>query len=115
MTFNGKAFDLPYIQDRLAYYGLGSIPRNLHFDMLHFSRRRWKGQLASYRLSALESSILGVSRSDDVPGQMVPEFYETYLRTNNCGPLVPIVDHNREDVVSLARLFLYLLEESCGC
>ena len=115
VTFNGKAFDLPYIQDRLAYYGLGTIPRNLHFDMLHFSRRRWKGQLASYRLSALESSILGVSRSDDVPGQMVPEFYETYLRTNNCGPLVPIVDHNREDVVSLARLFLYLLEESCGC
>jgi len=115
VTFNGKAFDLPYIQDRLAYYGLGTIPRNPHFDMLHFSRRRWKGQLASCRLSELESSILGISRSDDVPGQMVPEFYETYLRTNNCGPLVPIVDHNRQDVVSLARLFLYLLGESCGC
>jgi uncharacterized protein YprB with RNaseH-like and TPR domain len=46
---------------------------------------------------------------------MVPEFYETYLRTQNCGPLVPIVDHNRQDVVSLALLFFYLLGETCGC
>ena len=115
VTFNGKAFDLPYVQDRLAYYGLGAITCIPHFDMLHFSRRRWKGQFASCRLSMLESSILGVNRADDVPGQMVPEFYETYLRTQNCGPLIPIVDHNRQDVVSLARLFLYLLGESCGC
>jgi len=115
VTFNGKAFDLPYVQDRLTYYGLGPITRIPHFDMLHFSRRRWKDQFTSCRLSVLESSILGVNRADDVPGQMVPEFYETYLRTQNCGPLVPIVDHNRQDVVSLARLFLYLLGESCGC
>jgi len=115
VTFNGKAFDLPYVQDRLAYYGLGAISRIPHFDILHFSRRRWKGQFGSCRLSTLESAILGVTRSDDVPGQMVPEFYESYMRTQNCGPLVPIVRHNRQDVVSLARLFFYLLEETCGC
>ncbi|MEN6394999.1 MAG: ribonuclease H-like domain-containing protein [Methanoregula sp.] len=115
VTFNGKAFDLPYVQDRLAYYGLGAISRIPHFDVLHFSRRRWKGQFSSYRLSSLESKILGIARTDDVPGQMVPEFYETYLKTKNCGPLVPIVDHNRQDVVSLAHLFFYLLEETCGC
>ncbi|MGB8220425.1 MAG: ribonuclease H-like domain-containing protein [Methanoregula sp.] len=114
VTFNGKAFDLPYVQDRLAYYGLGAISRIPHFDVLHFSRRRWKGQFPSCRLSALESEILGIARVDDVPGQMVPEFYETYLKTKNCGPLVPIVDHNRQDVVSLALLFFYLLGETCG-
>ncbi len=115
VTFNGKAFDLPYIQDRLAYYGLSPIPRILHFDMLHFSRRRWKRRLSSCRLSALESAILKINRTDDLPGQMVPEFYETYLRTQNCGPLFPIVEHNRQDVVSLACLFFYLLEEYYGC
>jgi len=115
VTFNGKAFDLPYVQDRLAYYGLGAISRIPHFDVLHFSRRRWKGQFSSYRLSTLESEILGIARTGDVPGQMVPEFYETYLKTKNCGPLVPIVDHNRQDVVSLAHLFFYLLEGTCGC
>jgi len=114
VTFNGKAFDLPYVQDRLAYYGIPPVSRIPHFDVLHFARRRWKGQYPSCRLGELESSILGIGRSDDVPGQMVPEFYETYLRTKNCGPLVPIVDHNRQDVISTARLFFYLLGESCG-
>ena len=115
VTFNGKSFDLPYIVDRLAYYGLGSPAKIPHYDVLHFSRRRWKDQLPSLRLAALEREILGVSRSDDVPGQMVPEFYETYLRSGNIGPLVPIVEHNRQDVVSLARLFFHLLGESYGC
>lgn len=114
VTFNGKSFDLPYIQDRLAYYGMNIPARIPHYDVLHFSRRRWKDQLPSHRLSALESEIFGISRQDDVPGQMVPEFYETYLRTGNCGPLVPIVEHNRQDVLSLAMLFFHLLGESYG-
>jgi len=114
VTFNGKAFDLPYVQDRLTYYGIPPIARIPHFDVLHFARRRWKGQYSSCRLGKLESAILGLRRTDDVPGQMVPEFYETYLRTKNCGPLVPIVDHNRHDVISTARLFFSLLEETCG-
>ena len=114
VTFNGKAFDAPYISDRLAYYGMGALFGIPHFDVLHFSRRRWKDELPSLRLSALEKEVLGVHRDDDVPGQMVPEFYETYLRSGNCGPLVPIVEHNRQDVVSLARLFFYLMGDLYG-
>jgi hypothetical protein len=115
VTFNGKSFDVPYLSDRLAYYGMGSLAKIPHFDVLHFSRRRWKDHLTSLRLTALETEILGISREDDIPGQMVPEFYEAYLRTGNCGPLVPIIEHNRQDVVSLAQLFFYLLGESYGC
>jgi len=114
VTFNGKAFDLPYIADRLAYYGMAPPTRIPHFDVLHFSRRRWKDQFPSLRLAVLEQKILGVCRNDDIPGQMVPDFYETYQRTGNIGPLVPIVEHNRQDVVSLAQLFFYLLGESYG-
>ena len=115
VTFNGKSFDVPYLSDRLAYYGMGTLAKIPHFDVLHFSRRRWKDHLPSLRLTALETEILGISREDDIPGQMVPEFYEAYLRTGNCGPLVPIIEHNRQDVVSLAQLFFYLLGESYGC
>jgi hypothetical protein len=46
---------------------------------------------------------------------MVPEFYEMYLNTKNCGPLVPVVEHNRQDVVSLALLFFRLLGDFYGC
>ena len=115
VTFNGKAFDLPYLADRLAYYGLGSPSEIPHFDMLHFSRRRYKGEFPSLRLTALEKNILGISRSGDIPGQMVPEFYETYQRSGNCGPLVPVLDHNRQDVISLALLFFHLAGESYAC
>ena len=115
VTFNGKSFDVPYVSDRLSYYGMGSLARIPHFDILHFSRRRWKEYLPSMRLTTLETEILGICRDGDIPGQMVPEFYETYLRTGNCGPLVPIIKHNRQDVVSLALLFFHLLGEFYGC
>lgn len=117
VTFNGKAFDLPYINDRLGYYGMENpaSTRIPHFDVLHFSRRRWRDQFPSLRLTALEREILNIHREDDIPGQMVPEFYETYLRTGNCGPLVPIVEHNRQDIISLALLFFHLMGESYGC
>ncbi len=115
ITFNGKSFDVPYLSDRLAYYGLSPLEGIPHFDVLHFSRRRWKDRLPSLRLTALETEILGICREDDIPGQMVPEFYETYLRTGNCGPLVPIMKHNKQDVVSLALLFFHLLEGYYGC
>ncbi len=114
VTFNGKAFDLPYVRDRLAYYGIAAELGMPHFDALHFSRRCWKKKLASCRLTALETAIFGIERRDDVPSQMVPEFYETYLRTGNAGPLVPVVEHNRQDLVTLARLFNHLREEWDG-
>lgn len=114
VTFNGKAFDAPYISDRLAYYGMESIRGIPHYDVLHFSRRRWKDRFPSLRLSALENEILDVHRGEDVPGQMVPEFYETYLRSGNSGPLVPIIEHNRQDVESLARLFFSLMGDVVG-
>jgi uncharacterized protein YprB with RNaseH-like and TPR domain len=115
VTFNGKSFDLPYIRDRLAYYGMGNGTCIPHFDVLHFSRRRWRDHFPSMRLCVLEQEVCGIHREEDIPGQMVPEFYETYLHTNNCGPLVPIIEHNKQDVVSLSRLFFHLLEESYGC
>ncbi|HZD42768.1 MAG TPA: ribonuclease H-like domain-containing protein, partial [Methanomicrobiales archaeon] len=115
VTFNGKTFDLPYLRDRAAYYGQPIITTWPHFDILHFSRRRWKGDLPDCRLTTLERSIFNQSRENDVPSQMVPEFYEAYRRTGNPGPLVPIVEHNRQDVITLAHLYAYLLEHGNAC
>lgn len=112
VTYNGRAFDVPYLRDRAAYYGMPSPPEPGHFDLLHPSRSRWKSHFADCRLATIEEQALGIFREDDLPGKYVPGYYAAYLRSKNPGPLVPIVDHNRQDVVSLARLYERLLE---GC
>jgi len=111
VTFNGRAFDLPYIRERLAYYRMGGDLERTHFDVLHFSRRAWRDRAPDCRLTTLETWLFGVEREDDVPSALVPDFYETYRRTGNAGPLLPIVRHNRGDLITLARIFSRLHEE----
>jgi len=113
VTFNGRSFDLPFIQERMLRHGFGVLPRLPHYDVYLFARRAWKGLFSTYRLEALEVPILGVRRGSDIPSSLVPEFYFTYLQTGNPGPLVPVVEHNRQDIVSLARLFARLHCEWC--
>jgi len=111
VTFNGKAFDIPYIKERLAYYGLQGNLTNPHFDLLHFSRRAWKAQLPDCRLTTLEKHLFGIERENDVPSALVPDFYDTYVKTGNVGPLIPIVEHNKQDMITLANIFSRLHEE----
>ncbi len=58
----------------------------------------------------MERAVLGVTREVDVPSEYVPICYQNYLRTGSAAPLVPVIAHNREDVVTLARLLSLLLE-----
>lgn len=111
VSFNGRSFDIPYIADRLAYYGLSPLPEIPHFDLLHPSRRLWKHVAPDCRLGTLEARMLNIARDDDLPGALVPEWYCRYMETKNPGPLVPIVEHNRQDVVSLAHLLTRLVRE----
>lgn len=114
VTFNGRAFDLPYIRERLACYGIPADLAAPHYDALLFARRRWRGSVSSCRLDTLETEILGIERQDDLPGAMVPEFYNLYRQTKNPGFLVPVVEHNRQDLVSLIRLFALLRGDGAG-
>ena len=111
VTFNGKAFDIPYIKERLAYYRMSSNLQNPHFDLLHFSRRAFRKKVPDCRLTTLEGFLFGVKRINDVPSALVPDFYHTYVRTGNVGPLIPIIEHNRQDLITSARIFSRLHEE----
>lgn len=64
----------------------------------------------NYKPAALERYLLGMERKEDVPGALVPEFYEAYMRTKNPGPLIPIIKHNKQDLVTLANIFFMLCE-----
>lgn len=111
VSFNGRSFDIPYIADRLAYYGLPPLPCVPHYDLLFPSRKLWKHTIPDCRLGTLEARILNMKRDEDLPGALVPEWYCRYMETKNPGPLVPIVEHNRQDVVSLAFLLKRLVSE----
>ncbi|BDZ68384.1 ribonuclease H-like domain-containing protein [Methanobacterium ferruginis] len=112
VTFNGRSFDVPFIRSRMRYHGLEKRINSQHLDLLHFSRRQWKDQLPNCKLQTLEKYLFDLERYDDVPSSLVPDFYLTYLKTGNIGPLVPIIEHNREDVVTLAKILSLLHQKS---
>ena len=102
VTFNGKSFDVPFIKNRCTY---NRIEANLdlpHLDLMHFAKNLWKDELPNCKLQTIEREFFGIERPDDVPGQYIPGYYDTYLSENNIGPIVPIIEHNRQDIVSLA-------------
>jgi len=110
ISYNGKSFDWPYLKERIAYYGLPLHQEaTCHIDLLPHARRAFQDCLPNMRLGTVET-LLGVRRKEDLPGEAVPEFYSTYLETGNPGPLVPIVNHNRQDVESLVLLLARLLD-----
>jgi len=110
VSYNGKAYDWNHLQARFAYHGLDPLPEPVHVDLLFFARRRWGAGLLDCSLPQVERAVLGVTREVDVPGEYVPICYQNYLRTGSVAPLVPVLAHNREDVVTLARLLSLLLE-----
>lgn len=109
--YNSKAHDWRQLQARLAYYGLGSLPEAAHLDLLFFARRLWAEALGDCSLSHVERKILGRRRVLDVPSELVPLYYEAFLRTQQPRYILPILSHNREDVVSVAMLLGRVLEE----
>ncbi len=107
VSFNGRSFDYPYICQRAAYYGAPVLSDPLHLDLLGFSRRVWRGGVTCCRLSVLAAEVLGMTRDHDIPGSLVPWFYEMYLRDpeRNAGLLAAIAIHNFLDMEQTVRLY----------
>ena len=110
VTFNGKSFDIPYINNRCNYNRIDADLDLPHLDLMHFAKNLWKSQLPNCRLQTIEKEFFGIEREGDVPGQYIPGYYDAYLAEDNIGPVVPIIEHNRQDIVSLA----YFLEKMYG-
>ena len=110
VSFNGKSFDIPLVQNRLVLNKLPVHLRELaHVDILHISRKLWRRTLPSCTLKELEVAILGFPRSsEDVPGWMIPDIYFEYLRTNDPARLSDVIYHNAQDIVSLAALMIHI-------
>lgn len=107
VTFNGKSFDAPLLNTRYTLHGLSSpLMGAPHLDLLPLARRLWRDRLPSRSLGYLETSILGLERTqEEVPGWMIPQMYFDYLRSGDAGPISGVFYHNANDILSLAALF----------
>lgn len=104
VTFNGKTFDYPYIRVRAAANGIPFGAEPAHLDLLHLSRRIWKGALPNCKLQTLERCICHRTRTGDIPGSEIPEAYHAYVRTQDARLMVEALRHNMLDLVTLADL-----------
>lgn len=116
VTYNGKAFDWPQVKTRhtLIREHVPKLPQFGHFDLLHASRRLWKGELESVKLSIVEKEILGIEREDDVPGFLAPMIYFDFVDTKNVDGIMKIMQHNEDDVLSLIILYTHISFQLLG-
>jgi hypothetical protein len=107
VTYNGRGFDLPLLTTRLTVHGLfrelAALPER-HDDLLPVARRLFRRPLGGARLADVEAGILGVLRDSDCPGSEVPARYFGYLQGGSPQMLADVLDHNLQDIVSLALL-----------
>lgn len=112
VTFNGKSYDVPCFAERCAYFGVRTeIRRQAHVDVLHASRRRWKGEWEDCRLQTLERRVTQLVRSGDIPSSEIPEVYHEFARTQRLGDLEAVLHHGRIDTITTARLFAALASD----
>ena len=112
MSYNGRSFDAPLLATRFRMHGLPQALAGLaHRDLLHEVRRRHRTEWENCRLLTAERRLLGVERHDDLPGSEAPAAWRRYLACGDTGPLVRVLDHNRQDLVSLALITERLSED----
>ena len=117
VTYNGRAFDVPLLAGRLRLHGLAASLSRLpgrHDDLLADARRLWRRTLGGARLADVESGVLGIRRTSDCPSFEIPGRYLAYLRGAPPRVLVEVLDHNAQDVVSLALIDARLRELEAG-
>ncbi len=102
VTFNGKTFDVPFIKNRCRYNRIDANLDLAHLDLMYFAKNLWGDDLPNCQLQTIEKELFGLERVGDVPGQYIPGYWDTYFQKNNIGPVVPIIEHNAQDVISLA-------------
>lgn len=108
VTYNGRSFDWPLLVTRYRLHGRRPPAYGAHLDLLPIARALWKHRLPDARLASVETAICGVHRDHDLPGGLVPARYLDYLRSGHGGLLREVLEHNRQDVVSMALLLRVL-------
>jgi uncharacterized protein YprB with RNaseH-like and TPR domain len=107
-TFNGLAFDEPFIFQRLLVNGFKTPIIEKHIDFYReIAPYRNSLDLNGYSLKDMEK-YLGIQREDSFNGKECRDAYFEYLSTGDEDIKNKIILHNQEDVSNLPLLFLIL-------
>ncbi|MBN6150693.1 ribonuclease H-like domain-containing protein [Xanthomonas sp. AmX2] len=109
-SYNGRCYDAPLLKTR---YRLARCADPLsaldHVDLLHPTRRRYRGTWENCKLATIERQLLRIVREDDLPGSEAPAAWLSYLRGGSARNLRRVAAHNHQDVVTLALLMQRLV------
>lgn len=104
VTYNGKAFDWPLITTRYVLNRVSPPVNRPHLDLLALARRVYRPRLGSVRLVQMEAEVLGHRREYDIDGAEIPGTYWAFQRHGVGEAVLPILEHNFQDVVALVAL-----------
>ena len=104
VSYNGKAFDEPFVKARFRFHGLSPLVFTLHVDLLHTCRRRFGAMYPNCRLTTMAEGLLGLVRHHDVSGEEVPDLYYRFVRDGDEEAIAPVIEHNAADLKALAWL-----------
>lgn len=107
VTFNGKSFDIPLLSTRLIFNRIRLDLDIPHIDLLHPSRRIWKGVLKDCRLDTIEKEFFRLKRERDVEGSLIPQIYFQFVRGIHQEWMLPVFHHNVQDIATLGGLLLF--------
>lgn len=114
VTFNGYAYDIPFINARLDACMLGRHLHMYHFDLYRFLRKGTdlRTRLGSMSQMSIENyyGILS-DRGDTITGKESVALFDRYAVSGNSTLEKIILTHNREDVLHLHRLMYLALSD----
>ncbi|MDR1836687.1 MAG: ribonuclease H-like domain-containing protein [Treponema sp.] len=108
VTYNGKCFDSQILKTRCLMNRI-KPPEYYHADLLHPARRLWKNVIFDCSQSSIETRILGIDRSGDIPGALAPEIWFEFLKTGRGERLLGICEHNLSDITGLSSILAAMI------
>ena len=112
ITYNGKSFDFPQLISRwtMNRNAIPPLKDHVQIDLMHSSKRIWKGDINRFKLKQVEEMKLGFSRKNDIPGHLAPIIYFDAVKHGDPTNLMKVLKHNEWDILSLVTLYILSVE-----
>jgi len=112
VSYNGKSFDRNILMNRCRINRMDCEMRN-QLDLLYPARTLWRRVLDNCSLGQVEKDILDIHRQEDIPGALIPQCYQDFLRGIDEDCMRRVVSHHLQDIISLIHLLFYF-EKAAG-